>query len=392
MKPFTLKMKLSSLFVPKKGDPIPILIVIMITGITFLHYGTDISKSLYHDIYRRLYYIPIILAAFRYQLKGGIIAALTITLIYLPFILLQWSDFISEGFNKLLEIVLYNFVGIITGVLVSQQEAERMRYQHAAEELQKSIHKIENQSRKIIETEEQLRTADRLAVLGELTASLAHEIRNPLGSIKGAAAMLIRNSTSDEAKKELSGILLREVNRMNEVVENYLSIARPNRKPVRKIFLTDIIHSIQILMAQKTKKHKIALSAAVPSEPIILPLEAGQFHQILLNLILNAVDAMPEGGQITVLAQKEQGHILSISVKDNGVGIHPGALSRIWDPFFTTKPSGTGLGLAITRRIIEQVGGKITVESTPEKGTSFNIEIPYEGELEVAKPIKNSGY
>ncbi len=351
------------------------LVVILIISISFLHYTTVPSKGVIHDIYRRLYYIPIIIAAFRYEWVGGVFSAGIITLIYLPHLLQQWSLSPAQGWNKLFEVILFNVVGILTGVLVTRQAEERRRYQNTAKKLDKSLKELQVQSKRLIETEENLRIADRLAVLGELTASLAHEVRNPLGSIGGAARLLAQDKLKPDEKQEVSEILQKEVDRLNQVVESYLGAARNDSRRTHTFQLTEVVDSIQKLLAEKTRKKGIAFSIRLPSGSITLTMDLNQLYQILLNILLNAVDAMPDGGTITLIAQIE-GDDLHLQVYDEGIGMSPETLDHIWDTFYTTKQNGTGLGLPIVRRMVDENDGSITIQSEPNKGTTVNIRLP----------------
>ena len=350
-------------------------VVSLIVGVSVLHYRTTLTNAVFHDIYRRLYYLPIIIAAFRYQIAGGVGASLAISLIYLPHLLSQWQVSPEQGWNKLLEIVLYNIVGVLTGVLVARQEEERSRYERTARRLDQSLRELRDQSKRLIETEENLRVADRLAVLGELTASLAHEIRNPLGSIKGSAKLLVGGGLEGGDKQEVAEILMKEADRMNQVVENYLTAARAGSSEKHTFLLGDVVDSIQRLLAEKTRQRDIAFSVRLPSEPVTLTMDMNHFYQILLNILLNAIEAMPEGGTITLTAALAEDR-LRLTIRDEGTGMSAGVLERVWETFYTTKENGTGLGLPIVKRMVEHNDGNIAMESKPGRGTSVNIELP----------------
>jgi len=351
------------------------LIVGMVLIISVLHYRTTLTEAVFHDIYRRLYYIPIILAAFRYQLIGGVGIALFISFIYLPHLISHWGLSPQQGLNKLLEVVLYNVVGLLTGVLVSRLERERKKYQETASRLDQSLQELDTQSKRLIETEENLRVADRLAVLGELTASLAHEVRNPLGSIKGSAKLLGEDQLEPHEKKEVAEILVKEADRMNQVVENYLNAARTGSKTTQTFQLNEIVTSIQKLLAEKIRKYDITFSVRLPNNPITLTMDRNHLYQILLNILLNAIDAMPRGGNISFSATLEE-HILTLKIADEGEGMSQEELARIWETFYTTKEAGTGLGLPIVKRIVEENDGDISVESEPGAGTTVTIKLP----------------
>lgn len=349
----------------------------LIIGISVLHYKTTLTDAIFHDIYRRLYYLPIIIAAFRYQLVGGIGASLMISVIYLPHLLSHWSVSPGQGLNKLLEMVLYNIVGMVTGLLVARQERERQRYETTANQLDHSLEKLRRQSRQLLATEENLRVADRLAVLGELTASLAHEVRNPLGSIKGSAKLLSDGQLEGKDKREVADILLKEADRLNQVVENYLNAAQTGAREVHTFQLSEVTDSIRQLLSEKIRKRHIAFSIRLPSTPVTLTMDMNHLYQILLNILLNSIDAMPEGGTIHLTAHLDDQR-LHMTIQDEGIGMSPDQQTKIWQTFYTTKDNGTGLGLSIVKRMVESNEGRITLESQENQGTTVNISLPRE--------------
>ena len=203
------------------------LLAVSIVGISLLHYLTPLHLPVLHDIFQRLYYIPIIFAAFWFGLRGGLSASIIVSVLYAPHILFQWGIGPSLEMEKFLEIVLYNVVGGITGFLSQREEERQEELRQTASGLEESYRKLQSQADLIIGIEEQLRKAERLSVLGELSAVLAHEIRNPLGSIRGTAEILKDDIRPGGKKYEFLEILLKETDRLNRVVEDFLNLARP---------------------------------------------------------------------------------------------------------------------------------------------------------------------
>lgn len=343
--------------------------------ISILHFSADLTDQVVHDVYRRLYYLPIILAAFRYQWQGGLLTALIISTIYVPHMLQHWVVNPDEGVNKLLEILLYLTVGGLTGWLVTRQERERKRYQITANLLEQSLKEQRKQAQKLIKTEENLRVADRMAVLGELTASLAHEVRNPLGSIKGSANLLVNNNLDEHERSEIADILKSEADRMNQVVENYLGAARGRDVEKHTFTLGEVCHSIKELIREKARKNGIQFDVSLPDSPVTLKMNMNQLYQILLNLVLNAIDAMPSGGTVQMQSTSKNG-TLRMKITDEGTGIPEDKLDKIWETFYTTKEEGTGLGLPIVKRIVEANNGEICLESTVGEGTTVELRLP----------------
>ncbi len=223
---------------------------------------------------------------------------------------------------------------------------------------------------------EQLRRADRLSAVGQLAASLAHEIRNPLASIQGAVSALDHGGASDEICRELRAIIWKESGRLQRLLTGMLDFARPHPVEYRIVDVTQHLDSVINLVVHTATKSGITLRKEVPPGTPSLECDPEQLMQVILNLALNAVQAMPEGGEI-VLSARQQGSDMAFQVRDQGVGIDAGHLDRIFDPFFTTKPNGTGLGLAVAHRIASQLGGGIEVRANhPNKGTTFSVIVP----------------
>lgn len=355
---------------------------VLIALISVLHYGTTTSKSYFHEIYKVLYYIPIILAAFRFGIRGGLAASLVISLIYAPHVIFQWQGDLDHNISRFLEIVLYNTVAYITGRLVEGEHRERQRYERAAAELSESYLKLQRQSETLAEVEEQLRRADRLAVMGELAASLAHEVRNPLGSIRGAVEILQDDYPEENPNYEFLMILIKEVDRLNQVIENYLSLARPKITSLNEFGLRDAVFSVVGILSPKARRDRIDLDCRLPNQPITIKGDENKFRQVLLNLLLNSMAAMENGGRIAIDTHVEEGHrpTLVLSISDTGKGIPEEQMEHIFKPFYTTRDGGTGLGLPITKRIADQYKWGLRLQSKPNEGTTAILRIPLEEE------------
>ena len=220
--------------------------------------------------------------------------------------------------------------------------------------------------------------SQRLASLGSLAAGVAHEIRNPLSSIKGFA-VYFKERQEKEEDKQIAGIMIQEVDRLNRVVSQLVELARPvsvSKKPVS--LRTLIENSLKLLEIDATEK-KIEIKTVFMAEDIQIAVDGDRINQALLNLYLNAIESMEKGGRLAVsLSEGEGGAIIKIS--DTGPGIGEKDLPHVFDPYFTTKTTGTGLGLAIVHSIIEAHGGKITVESRSGEGTTFKLFLPGESQ------------
>ena len=199
-------------------------------------------------------------------------------------------------------------------------------------------------------------TQSRLALLGEIAANVAHEVRTPLSVMKTSAQLLARPGLPDDEKRKLAIMIAEEVNRLNVVVTSLVDLARP--KPVRYTLekISPIIDRAVSFFGSTARERGIAIRRELPERDATVRGSADQLYQVLLNLVHNAIQAMPRGGVMTVGCRNDQGAVI-VEIADNGAGFADDALSRIFSPFFTTKADGTGLGLAIAKRIVEEHGG-----------------------------------
>ncbi|QXE93051.1 sensor histidine kinase [Geomonas subterranea] len=356
-------------------------LVAFIVGISLLHYVTPLSLPYLHAIFQRLYYLPIILAALWFGLRGGLVCALVASMVYAPHILFQWGGEFAMEAEKYLEMVLYNLVGCMTGFLSQRERQRAEELQKTASGLEESYRKLQQQSERIIVIEEQLRRAEKLSTLGEMAAVLAHEIRNPLGSIRGTAEILKDDYSSDDPKKEFIDIQIRETERLNRVVEDFLHMARPQPTDMRPCRVQEEIETIASLVANDSKVRGVRLSVLPAAETVMVSADGEKLRQAFLNIVLNALQATTPGGTVTISTTVVDATSCEIEFADTGSGIEAATLDRIFEPFFTTKPEGTGLGLAITKKIVESHGGALTIESSAGVGTTITIRLPLQEKL-----------
>ena len=228
--------------------------------------------------------------------------------------------------------------------------------------------------------------ADRLATLGELAAGAAHEIRNPLTSIRSTIQYLSKDFQNDPVKSEMMHEIINETERINKILQGLLSFARPAKLNVSKIDLDLLVHQVTMLLASSIRKHRIDVQFEYLTKNTLVEGDAEQLKQVFLNIILNAIDAMAQNreGQPRILTiSMEEGvalhaakHYLVIGMEDTGKGIAPEEIENIFNPFFTTKEEGTGLGLAISYGIVHSHEGEIEVTSEVGKGSCLRVKIP----------------
>ena len=311
---------------------------------------------------------PIVSAASYLGIAGALAGAIVAVGAFLSFLLfVDWSQWsISEESIHVLAIqcLLPSVAAVLVNSLGEVARTQTARYKLAAEQLS-----IAN--RNLLEAEAAVRRSERLAALGQLSAGLAHELRNPLGSIRGSAELLLRSTSKDNAvAKELAQIISEEVDRTNSLVTRFLDFARPLEPRRETIEITTVID-------------RAANHANVPIirnySPDVAPLaiDPTLMEQVFINLLTNAAQASAPDAPITV-ATRALGTGIEVSVVDRGCGIPAEKIETIFNPFVTTKQNGVGLGLAIVAKIIDGHGGRMTVESEPGKGSTFRIWLPIE--------------
>ncbi|CAI9392027.1 PAS domain S-box protein [Niallia sp. Sow4_A1] len=223
-------------------------------------------------------------------------------------------------------------------------------------------------------TEDILHRQDKLAAVGQLAAGVAHEIRNPLTSIKGYAEFLSMDETAKD-RQEYFDIILEEIERVNSIVEEFMLLSKPTVSVLEKKPLLPIMDNVVSILDYQLRKNKIQLHRSYENPNFFVECDENKLKQVFLNFIKNAVEAMPNGGFIEIIVKKENDSI-SIVIKDSGIGMSKEQLKKLGEPFFTTKKDGNGLGLMVSFKIIENLNGKVYIESELGKGTSFHITLP----------------
>jgi signal transduction histidine kinase len=284
----------------------------------------------------------------------------------------------------------------LLGALVLRDERLREAYSTDEIELFRGVATTIGVTLQNSQVYERMKERDRLAALGQMAAGLAHEIRNPLGSIKGAAQLLQPGAAHPpDNTREFLDIIVEEVNRLNKIVSQFLDYARPYRGEQRPLEVNEAVRKTLQLLAKEQGQHDtdivtdIVTNFAEGLPPVRA--DAEQLLQVFLNLSLNALQAMPQGGRLLISTSLRRATrrgaaaaFLEVRFRDTGVGIPPGDQRNLFIPFFTTKEKGTGLGLPISQRIIENHGGTIEVRSQPGEGATFTVLLPIESDAYAA--------
>ncbi len=331
------------------------------------HYLTPPEYRLWHGIFQRLYYLPVVYAAIAFGWTGGLAAATVAGLLYVPHIFTTWSHEQHYAIEQYAEIFMFLAVGLVTGVLSDRERRRRAELQATAQQLGQVYRELQN-------TFEQVKRADRLSAIGQLAAGLAHEIRNPLASIDGAAEVMEAAERPEEVRAETMGIVRKECARLNRLLTNLLDFARPRDPEWRGVDVARVLASVIELVKHSAGKG-VRLRRQTPDQLPLIWADEEQLAQVILNLTINAAQAMPQGGEILLAARASEGGVV-IDVTDQGAGIPPEHMEKIFDPFFTTKDNGTGLGLPVVHQIVRQLGGTISVVKNRGLGMTFSLFFP----------------
>ncbi len=472
-----------------------VLVAVAVVGVTYFHYYPPhvdfMTHENFHILLSRLYYIPILYAAYRFGIKGGLLTSLGVTALFIPHAIMSMGGlFESNSLENLFEVILYNVIGLTTGAVVDAKRRQALRF----EEVLKLNREIEDretairhmkaytdsilssvgsgviscdkrgiivtvnptarrllardeedlvafplakvfeshgelvraaelvlrgeQGRATLETgleadgrplsvavrisphrsrgktvgivitledltevkdlTEQLLRADKLSGLGELVAGVAHEVRNPLGVIKASVQMLEAEMDQGCQDAELTHVMAQEIDRLDSVVNALLDFGRPSQSRFGPVDAKRVLGEVVLLTKQFARQQNINVSTEMPDGLPAIWADEDRLKQIFVNLISNAIQAMPEGGGLTIAAMARDG-FLRISFTDTGIGIAPEEKERIFDPFHTTRAEGSGLGLSIVHRIVDAHNGFITADSEPGKGSTFTVGLPLAG-------------
>lgn len=309
-----------------------------------------------------------------------IIFTITLTMVIVTFLItyLTFNKFTDRELNILLRTLEEINAGILSS-RVNPEERSTLEFTLLAKALNRTLSKLESYIKeREDEFARQIQRADRLATVGEIASAIAHEIKNPLAGISGAIQVIRDSETIQQEHKKIFNEILNQISRVSKTIHDLLSLAREVKPSFDRTHPHEILDRITTLLSKQIEKGNVKIIKKFhPDVPYIMA-DSEQLQQVFLNLLLNAIQAMPEGGTITVETEplfldKEK---VKIKISDTGIGMDEEIMERIFEPFFTTKPKGTGLGLYTTRKIVEIHGGKIHVESTKGKGSTFTIILP----------------
>ncbi len=326
------------------------------------------------SVYYLIFLIPIISAATMLNVFGVSLVTALCALAYFSFLLpifIDWNVYqMPPGLISVM-FLRVSFYTIVAFVVYEQAKAKRdemQRTQEAAERLAES-------NRNLRQAQASLRRSERLAALGQLTAGLAHELRNPLGTIKGSAEMLMKETVQrrPEVMSEMAGYIGSEVDRMSGLVSSFLDFARPLQARIANAELQPVID--EVVRQQSEVAARRGVNIEMSEDPVVFAFDPDLLKVALSNLLQNAIQASAEGQTVSIKAADAHENVM-IFVVDHGHGIQKEHLETIFNPFFTTKSDGVGLGLPIVSKIVDEHHGRINVFSEAGKGTTFEIALP----------------
>ena len=330
------------------------------------HYATAVGHHWLHDVFRRLYYLPIVLAAFLAGLRGGLLAAAVASATYLPHAFFHFAHLDpASSIEKALEILLYHVVGGVAGHLADRERARLV-------ELRRTLKERERLT-------EQLARAGRLSALGELVAGVAHEIKNPLHSLAGTAEIVGPLVPPDRPEHRMWELHVEEIGRLQRVAERFLSFARPTPLQLRSLDLGDVARRTVELVSSDARHKGVTVELDVPDEPVTIRGDADQLAQVGLNIIVNAFNALADRDgtvRVSVAQAAPDGRPMgTLRIENDGPPIPPEEREHLFDPFHAGDEQGTGLGLSISSRIVDQHGGYIEA-ANDGLGVSFTVFLP----------------
>ena len=334
-----------------------------ILAITIVYREVPDERVLLNKIAQYLYFLPIVVAAFWFGWQGGVLAALTTSLFYIPFVPVLGgaaSTSRTEEYGEALDLLI---TGSVVGILANRERKRTL-------ELQKANTRLEETYRQLADSVERLKQSERLSAVGQLAANLAHEIRNPLASIEGAADLL-----AEDSQKEFVQIIRKETRRLSKLLSDLLDFARPRSPEYITVPLSELTTSVADLVQPMAAKSNVLVRREAGERLSPVQCDPAQIKQVILNLVINAIQTMPTGGEVVLREKQEQSRAI-LEVVDQGGGLKPEELETLFIPFYTTKKDGTGLGLSIAQQLVLAHGGDLSVVSNSPKGTIFRVSLP----------------
>jgi two-component system, NtrC family, sensor histidine kinase HydH len=329
------------------------------------------TAILLHNILQNLYVLPIVIAALYRGWRGGLFAAIfsgVCDTLFTLSILAAQGSMQNHLASQSAETVDFILVGLVAGILADRQREQKQTLQKTTEQLSLVYKELQ-------ENFERMKRTERLYAIGQLSAGLAHEIRNPLASLSGTIGIMRRNPSAAEKRSECLDIMDKECQRLNSLLTSFLDFAKPRPPRLLEIDIPSVLDSVIGLVSHTLDKKSITLRKETALQLPVLECDPELLKQVLVNLLINAIQASSDGEAI-LLQARIRGSDLLIQVRDQGSGVITEDLDKIFDPFFTTKENGTGLGLSVAHQIVEQLKGTLKAERNSDRGMTFTVSLP----------------
>jgi two-component system sensor histidine kinase HydH len=324
------------------------IVLSLLTIITLVIFLTKHSQYHYHSVFREFYFIPLILAAFWFGLRGALLTSGSITLFYIIFLVFYWQGISAEKINTFIEIIFLNIVAVIFGTLRERENKQRRRAQKA----------------------------ENLAAIGKVVSGVAHDMKTPLVAIAGFSRQVLKKMREDDPHRDKLNIIYREAQRLESMAKDMLDFARPLDLRLVPTDVNQLLRESLDVAQHLAREQGVTMETQLGSDIPVIPLDAGRMKQVLINLVINAIQASPAGETVMVLSALEVGNI-TIEVVDRGCGIPPDQKENIFVPFFTTKKEGVGLGLSMVKNIVAAHHGLVEFfdNRNPSQGVTFRITL-----------------
>ena len=358
-----------SMGVNLKSTPMGVRVAAVLTAMTLIgavQWLTRGCGTVWPGGLPHLYCLPIVYAGLEWGWKGSLASAALAGLACLPYVLAAGTAH-AYAVSQYLELGIFCAAGMFAGTLALRERERRSVSEEAAKRLSAVNAELQ-------ENFARMNRSERLYALGQLSAGLAHEIRNPLASIAGAVGILHRGRSPEAKQAECLEIIQKECQRLNRLLTSFLDFARPRALNFETVRLESVFDSVLGLAEHAVDGAPITLKRSVEPD-LALESDPEQLKQVLLNLLINAIQAMPNGGAVIMSAVVEAENAI-IQVRDQGCGVSEDEMKHLYDPFFTTKENGTGLGLPVAHQIVAQLGGALTARNNPEGGMTFSVQLP----------------
>ncbi|MGA9057571.1 MAG: ATP-binding protein [Terriglobia bacterium] len=358
---------------PSRSKYYSVIIKILLATLLVEHTG-GITSSYY-----LIYFLPVVTAAMLFDGTGTLIWTAVTSAVYCSLLIPALRDYeLSPGGATELALrnIFFFLAAMVVNRFVSESRRQAQRYRLLAEELAETNRRLE-------QAQEEARRSERLAALGQLTAGLAHEIRNPLAVIKGSAETLTRRlQSADPVTTEVAGYISSEVNRLNTIVTRFLNFARPLKLERRPTQIPPLLDRALKVAYERWPEAKVEVAQQYSENLPEMSVDPDLCEQAFVNLVLNAYEAMTDtGGRLTVrvgAANSDGRRGVEVGIEDTGPGIPPELHEQVFNPFFTTKKEGVGLGLSLVSKIVDDHRGWIRISSEPGKGACFRLFLPAE--------------